>query len=113
MARARSIIVSRKHVRDMAIAVASISYRLRDLGGMLFVLSGQLRPGGPGADTHPSLLDGGTPNLLMTMHEILRDDAEYLDHMKVFLGHRLYQEAPLATTKAHAKMIGDGTSASR
>ena len=108
MAKAKSIIVSRKHVRKMAIAAAGIAYHLRALSGVLVVLSEQLRPG-----TDPNPLDTNTPARLMRMHEILGNNAEYLDRMKAFFGHLLY-EAPLYAPKpAVAKAIGDSTRAVR
>jgi len=97
MARARSIIVSRKHALKMARAVDRVAHHLREISGVVFVLGeGKLRPG---ADNS---------HLLMRMHEVLQADAEDLARMKVFLGHLLHQEVP-----PKAKMIGDGTSASR
>lgn len=107
--KTRSIIVSRKHARKMAVAVATIAHTLRELSGTLFVLSEKIGT----ATTPPNLLFPYSPDYLMRMHEILAADAEHLDHMRVFLGHLLY-EAPLYSPKAAvAKPIGDGASASR
>jgi hypothetical protein len=88
----------------MATVAATISYHLRSFSSLLFVLSEH----GPATDAPLGIV---TPDLTMRMHEILRADAEYLNHMRVYLGHRLHPEVAMPSTEA--KMIGDGTSASR
>ena len=105
---ARSIVVSRKHTRKMAIAASVIAYHLREISGVLVGLSEEL-----GTTTNtPNLLGTNTTDRLMRMHEILAADAEYLDRMKVFLGHLLHAAPQYSPKAAVAKAIGEGTSAS-